>query len=254
MRRVSKESKPATPVAHQPATMMSPTSAPVTAKREVLRNPACAKANAATATPIAMAKSEIDVPLSRQAWQAAAAMAELPRSSVSGLLMAMRATPVSPRRVIIATTPMTRKRDQRFQVAAAKLSQSAEPAGAVERHAKTEQEAADDQAAQFDARAGIDRARQIELGPQFERVHADDRDGDRQDPAAQPARVIGIDRVLDGAERAEAAAPRHKAEREAEPEAEQRSAREKAEDRRACQFQTFSARGAARKRRRAKPR
>jgi len=37
--------------------MMSPTNAPVTAKREVLRKPAWAKANAATATPIAMART-----------------------------------------------------------------------------------------------------------------------------------------------------------------------------------------------------
>ena len=51
-------------------------------------------------------------------------------------------------------------------------------------------------------------------------MHADDRDADRQQPGAQPARVVRIDRILDRAERAEAPAPRDEAEGGAEAEAE----------------------------------
>jgi hypothetical protein len=108
------------------------------------------------------------------------------------------------------------ERYQRLEVAAAEPQQGAEAAGADQRHAEAEHQSADQRTAPFEARAGIDRTRQVEFGEYLERRHAGDGHGDRQHPGAQASRVIAVDRVLDGAERAEATAPRGKAEHDSQ--------------------------------------
>ncbi len=114
--------------------------------------------------------------------------------------------------VIIAVTPITRKRDDRAQVAAADLAQRTHAAGAVQRHAEAEDQTADDQRAEFEPRAGIDRLGEIEFAEHFQQMHADNGNADRQQPGAKPARVVGIDRILDRTERAETPSPGHEAE------------------------------------------
>ncbi len=143
------------------------------------------------------------------------------RSKVSGSVMRMRPRPIKPRIVIIAVIAITRNVTSDFKSPPPSRNKRAEAAGADQGHAGAEHQTADDGAAPLDARAGIDRARQVETAPEFERVHADDGDRRCQNPGAGPAHILGIDDVFDRGDGTKAAAAGDKAKQQPETKTQQ---------------------------------
>ena len=181
------------------------------AKRGVARKPRCAKAKAAIARPIRIASDGRG--LSAQAGEVRQSLrhggAEIDRKRI-GRRDAHEAGQTAHGHH--CGDADDKEGNDGTQIAAADLAQRAHAAGAVQRHAEPEYQAAEDQRAEFEPRADIDRLGQVEPAENLKQMHADDRDADGQQPGAKPARIVRIDRILDRAERAETPAPRHEAE------------------------------------------